>query len=154
MSNASAKFASGSLENGHHCYAVRVYYEDTDAGGIVYHSKYLNYAERARTEMLRCHGIAQSALRRDEGVVFAVRDCRVTFQRPARFDDLLEVQTEVSSFTGASLTMAQTITRDSETLVTLEFRIAAVNDRGRATRLPQSLKRAFAHSGAEPTDDQ
>ena len=132
---------------------MRVYYEDTDAGGIVYHSKYLNYAERARTEMLRCHGIAQSALRRDEGVVFAV-DCHVTFQQPARFDDLLEVRTEVSTVAGASLTMAQTITRESETLVTLEIRIAAVNEKGRATRLPQSLKRAFAHSDVKRTDDQ
>ena len=153
MSDARTLLGSGDLKGDHHLYPLRVYYEDTDAAGIVYHSKYLNYAERARTEMLRCHGIAQSVLRRDEGVVFAVRDCRIAFQRPARFDDLLEVRTEVSSFAGATLTMAQTITRGRETLVTLDFRIAAVNEKGRATRLPQCLRTAFADPDKHRIED-
>lgn len=151
MSDASALVGSGSLDNGRHLYPVRVYYEDTDAGGIVYHSKYLNYAERARTEMLRCHGIAQSDMRQAEGVVFAVRDCQVAFRRPARFDELLEVRTEVSALAGATISMAQKITRDGEILVTLDFRIAAVNEKGRATRLPQSLRKVFARQREHET---
>ena len=93
--------SSGRIDAGEHRFPVRVYYEDTDAAGIVYHSRYLNFAERARTEMLRLSGLEQSDLRESHGVVFAVLDCRVRFIGPARFDDLLEVRSRLTELRGA-----------------------------------------------------
>ena len=131
---------SGHIERGLHRFPVRVYYEDTDAGGIVYHSQYLNYAERARTELLRCLGVQQSAIRLDHGIVFAVRDCRVEFKKPAKFDDLLEVRSRLVNLKGATLNASQEIWRDEDCLVTLDLRIAAVGENGRAARIPSELK--------------
>ncbi|MCW2474548.1 MULTISPECIES: tol-pal system-associated acyl-CoA thioesterase [unclassified Symbiopectobacterium] len=87
---------------------VRVYYEDTDAGGVVYHARYIAFYERARTEMLRQHGFHQCALL-EEHVAFAVRRMAVEYFSPARLDDLLNVESEITVIRGASLTFAQRI---------------------------------------------
>lgn len=88
---------------------LRVYYENTDAGGVVYHSQYLNFLERARTEWLRHLGFSQSALRQEQAIVFAVYKLTATFQSPARLDDILAVSVRLSQLRAASLTFVQTI---------------------------------------------
>ena len=127
-----------------HVLAVRVYWEDTDAGGIVYYANYLRYAERARSELLRTIGIDQRALADETGLLFAVRRVEVDYLAPARLDDILEVVTTVTEARGASVTMSQDVRRAGETLVQLAVVVACVNVRGRATRFPPSLARAFA----------
>ena len=83
------------IEGGEHVLSIRVYYEDTDAAGIVYYANYLKYAERARTEMLRLMGVEQSELAQSHGLAFAVRNCAIDYQRPAKLDDLLEVRSHL-----------------------------------------------------------
>jgi acyl-CoA thioester hydrolase len=145
-SRAAWPHLSGSLENGTHVLPVRVYYEDTDFSGLVYHAGYLRFLERGRTDYLRLAGIDQSALHAGgEGVVFVVRRMLVDYLKPARMDDILEVETRVSELRGASLVMAQRILRDGEPLLTAEVRVAALSQ-GRPARMPEALRRALAVS--------
>lgn len=132
--------AQGRMEGDEYVLPIRVYYEDTDAAGIVYHANYLRFAERARTEMLRAVGIAQSTLAREVGVAFAVRDCQIDYRAPARLDDLLEVRSRLVEQRGATLRAEQTIRRDGEDLVRLAVRVACVGRDGRPVRLPAGLR--------------
>lgn len=93
---------------------VRVYYEDTDSGGVVYHSNYLNYMERARTELLRANGIEQHELKQEEGLIFAVRSASIEFIQPARFNESLEVVTEIREKSRISITFDQTILKQAK----------------------------------------
>jgi acyl-CoA thioester hydrolase len=121
---------------------VRVYWEDTDAGGIVYHSNYLAFMERARSEWLRALGIDQAALQATERVQFAVVDMTVQWRRPARYDDLLTVTAEVVETGGATFRFAQSILRGDETLVEASVRVAAVNaDTMKPCRIPAAVGR-------------
>lgn len=123
-----------------HRLAVRVYYEDTDAGGIVYHASYLRFAERARTEMLRGLGFGQAELRRDHGVIFAVRRCSLDFVAPARLDDLLTVETVPERLGGARLIAAQTVLLGERPLVRLKIELAVLGaDDMRPRRLPSAV---------------
>ena len=106
---------------------VRVYYEDTDTGGVVYHSNYLNFMERARTEWLRAFGFEQDELRRTYGVIFAVSAVNIAFRKPARFNELLAVTVEVTRRGAASLTLAQEVRRAEEVLASAEVRIACID---------------------------
>lgn len=95
---------------------VRVYYEDTDAGGVVYHANYLRFFERARTEWLRALGLEQDALRRGEGILFAVKSLSMDFLKPARFNELLWVDAQVAELKRASLVFEQVLTRQADEL--------------------------------------
>ena len=88
-----------------HVFSVRVYYEDTDAGGVVYYANYLKFAERGRSELLRQHGIDNTGLQQRHGINFAVRDCSVTYHAPARLDESLSVLTDVQSIGAATLSI-------------------------------------------------
>jgi acyl-CoA thioester hydrolase len=127
---------------------VRVYYEDTDAAGVVYHANYLKYAERGRTEALRALGISQRATAARNGIRFVVRRIAADFRAPARLDDALEVVTRTADIGGATLTMEQVIRRDGETLVTLSVGICAVAAdgarAGRPVRLPTAVAERLA----------
>ena len=127
-----------------HVYPVRVYYEDTDAGGIVYHANYLRFAERARTECLRSVGANHTSLMAEEGVAFAVWHCSVDFLRPARLDDALEVHTRFLDIRGASLSAEQVVRRASEEIARLTVRLACIDAKGSPRRLPRTLRDAFA----------
>ena len=128
-----------------HALAVRVYYEDTDAAGIVYHSNYLKFAERGRTELLRELGFDHRQLRETHGVLFTVARCTIDFLRPARIDDLLQVRTEVESLGGARLSLLQTVLRADEPLARLLVTLAVVDAATlRPARLPQAVRRAFS----------
>jgi len=147
---------TGELRGGAHLYPVRVYYECTDAGGIVYHADYLRYAERARTEMMRLFGLEHRQIKASDGVGFAVHKVNATFLRPAVLDDQLIVRTRVQEVGGATMRMAQDIHRHDETLlgpllVTLRLRLAMVTDQGRPGRVPAALREALrAHLDAYP----
>lgn len=115
---------------------VRVYYEDTDAGGVVYHGNYINFLERARTEMLRAKGIEQPELKAKTGVIFAVRSIKVDYLKPAVFNDLLEISTEISLVRKASLNFEQTISRAGVVLCKAEVYVACIEA---ATMKPKAI---------------
>ena len=106
---------------------IRVYYEDTDAGGVVFHSNYINFFERARTEMLRAMGCEQDELKANEGIIFVVRSVQVDYLSPARFNELLQVSAEVTLDKKVSLTFEQLITRGDVVLCTSTIRIACLD---------------------------
>ena len=134
------KSTSGASAEGIHIYPVRVYYEDTDAAGIVYYANYLKYAERARTEMLRDLGNENARLMKTEGLAFAVRRCEVDFFKPARLDDLLSVETRLIDIGGASVVADQRVKRDNAELVRMELKLACLSLDGRPARLPAAVK--------------
>jgi len=131
---------------------LRVYYQDTDAGGIVYHANYLNFAERGRTEALREMGIPHAEMLRQHGVMFVVRKVIVDYQRPARIDEALRVETRVVRVGGASVTLRQEICRDSyalgdtgaprdsDSLAVLQLDLACATPAGKATRMPEAWR--------------
>lgn len=123
---------------------LRVYYEDTDLAGIVYYANYLKFIERGRTEFVRARGIDQAALKAEQGIVFAVRRVEADYLSPARFDDLLTVQTGVTDLKGASIVMDQVISRDGMTLFQAKVTLVCLNDVGRAQRMPDAVRAALA----------
>ncbi|HRQ82588.1 MAG TPA: tol-pal system-associated acyl-CoA thioesterase [Azospirillaceae bacterium] len=129
-------------DDGVHVYPVRVFYEDTDAGGIVYHANYLRFMERARTSLLRLAGWKQSEIVADTGVAFAVRRMTIDFVAPAKLDDTLEVLTKIIDTRGASFAAAQWIMRGDQKLVGAEIQVAAVTA-GRAARLPAAMRQTL-----------
>lgn len=131
------------MSKGIHSYPVRVYYEDTDAAGIVYYANYLKFAERARTEALRLAGIEQTALLKDHAIGFVVRRCEADFLKPARLDDLLTIETALNDINKVSLSMGQTIRRGADVMVTLEVKVAIVGTNGKLAKLPDSVKKAM-----------
>ena len=106
---------------------MRVYYEDTDAGGVVYHSNYLNFMERARTEWLRALGFEQTDLRDHLKVVIVVHSLHIQFKKPAKFNDLLIVQSHLTALGNSSWQCAQSISRDNEVLIEAQVKAAFVN---------------------------
>lgn len=119
---------------------TRVYWEDTDAGGVVYHAQYLAFMERARTEWLRALGLAQEKLKAEHDVVFVVRDMQVDFHKPAKLDDLLDVGVQLRQCRKASFSFAQQVVRDGQLLVSATVRCAAVKASAFApTAIPEAL---------------
>ena len=106
---------------------IRVYWEDTDAGGVVYHAQYLAFLERARSEWMRALGGGQDAMRREHDLVFVVRAMQVDFRKPARLDDVLSATVALRECRGASLVMAQSIRRGDELLLDATVRIASLH---------------------------
>jgi acyl-CoA thioester hydrolase len=133
-----------------HRLVVRVYYEDTDAAGIVYYANYLKFAERARTEWLRSLGLTHPALERERGVVFVVRQCLVDYLAPARLDEELMVESRVAEVGCASVVMQQEIARADQRLVRLRVKLAAVGGNGRPLRLPVALRQRLLPPAAVP----
>ena len=137
----------GEIRNGRHVLAVRVYYEDTDFTGIVYHANYLRYMERGRTNYLRLLGADHRTLfeeteKEAPGFAFVVRSMTIDFLKPARMDDVLEILTEPREVRGASITLHQRIMRGEELLVEADVRVAFVSA-GRARPIPKLLRAAM-----------
>lgn len=132
-----------------HVLSVRVYYEDTDAAGIVYYANYLKFAERARTEMLRGAGLDHPQLWAGEGIGFVVRQCLIDYLAPARLDDRLVVQTWIEAVAGASLAMAQRVRREGADadLARMRLKLACVGRDGRTVRLPPRVRTALEDRG-------
>jgi acyl-CoA thioester hydrolase len=133
----------GVIAAGDHRLPIRVYYEDTDALGMVYYANYLRFAERARTEMLRRLWPDYAALSTRFELAFVVRRCLVDYLAPARLDDRLEVRTGLVRIGGASLDLEQSVFRGGRLLVRLEVRLALIASTLRAMRLPPALIEAL-----------
>ena len=119
---------------------VQVYWEDTDAGGVVYHSQYLNFMERARTEFLRSLGLMQTALRDDLGVLFVVRDIQIRFKKPAKFDDVLKVNTALIKVGRSLLEFEQNIYRGDEHLIAAKVDVVCIGaDSFRPVSIPGQM---------------
>jgi acyl-CoA thioester hydrolase len=121
---------------------VRVYYEDTDFSGRVYHASYLRFLERGRTEWLRRRGFAHRDLAENSDAVFVVRSLQIEFLAPAMIDDLLVVETSVADVRGASIDFKQRVLRSDKILVTAEVLVASIRE-GRPARIPADLRRLF-----------
>ena len=127
---------------------VRVYYEDTDAGGVVYHSQYLNFLERARTEWLRNLGFEQDSVRADHGVVFAVRALEIDYIKPAYFNEKLEVSVDKIQSRPASITFHQSIVKSlenqNELIVTAVVKVACVDkEKQAASAIPEPIHKVI-----------
>jgi len=141
MANAGLIGAKG--ETMVHRFNLRVYYEDTDLAGIVYYANYLKFIERGRSEWVRGLGIDQVALRRDAGIVFAVRRVEADYLRAAVFDDVLEVRTQLRAVTGARMVLVQSVWRGAEMLFEAEVVLVCLTAQGRLTRLPGDVRAAL-----------
>ena len=125
---------------------VRIYYEDTDAGGVVFYANYLKFYERARTEMLRAMGFEQDKLITYQSVIFVVRSVQLDYLKPARFNEMLNVSASLSRVKSASLTFEQTITRNDELLNTATIRIGCLDSETlRPKLIPDALKQALSY---------
>ncbi|HXW26870.1 MAG TPA: tol-pal system-associated acyl-CoA thioesterase [Xanthobacteraceae bacterium] len=137
----------GEIRDGRHLLTVRVYYEDTDFSGVVYHASYLRFMERGRTDYLRLIGADHRAMfaaaeREAPGFAFVVRSMTIEFLRPARMDDVLEIVTAPQEVGGASVILHQQVTRSGEVLVDARVRVAFVSG-GRARPIPKPLRAAM-----------
>lgn len=119
----------------------RVYYEDTDSGGVVYYANYLKFAERARTEMLREKGVNQSTLATDAGVFFVVRRASIELLSPARLDDMLEINTHIKKLFGASISMVQKIECDGKKIAEIDVLVVCVNKKFKTARIPDNIRK-------------
>ena len=133
---------AGILMDGAHRLPMRVYWEDTDAGGIVYHASYVRWMERGRTEYLRSLGLDQRALQM-AGLRFIVKSMKLEFRRPALFDDSLVISTQCTKIGGASLWLDQRVLRDAEGMADAEVLCVAIDDHDRPCRLPSALREKF-----------
>lgn len=124
-----------------HSFGLRVYYEDTDLAGIVYYANYLRFIERARTEWVRQLGVDQVRLKADSGLVFVVRRIEADYLRPARFDDMLQVDTRLTAMTGARLHLVQDVLRGEERLFAAQVVLVCLADSGQPARLPPGIRR-------------
>lgn len=123
-----------------HRQAIRVYFEDTDAAGIVYYANYLKFAERARTDMLRGLGVSHAEMMKRDGLVLVVRRCEIDYLKPARLDDLITVETEAAKIGGASIDLRQRVLRDNEVLAELKVLVVCIGPDGRPTRIPDYVR--------------
>jgi acyl-CoA thioester hydrolase len=121
-------------------YGLRVYYEDTDLAGIVYYANYLKFIERGRTEWVRSLGVDQAALKREEGVVFAVRRVEADYLKPAKFDELLTVTTDLVEVGGARIVLNQAVLRGEERLFQARVVLVCLSDAGAAVRVPADVR--------------
>ena len=122
-------------------FKVKVYYEDTDAGGVVYYANYLKFLERARSEAVYSLGFTNTSLLDDHGVLLIVKSCNIEYKKPAQFEDMLEVVSEAISFTKTSFLMKQKILRNEELIANAEIHLVAVDKNGKPTKLPEELKK-------------
>jgi acyl-CoA thioester hydrolase len=146
----------GEIRGGRHVLPVRVYYEDTDFTGIVYHASFLRFMERGRTEYMRVIGAGhrewfEQAASEAPGFGFVVRSMRIDYRKPAHMDDVLEILTEPEDVKGASVTVLQRVTREREVLVEAHVRVAFVAG-GRARPIPKPLRLAM-QADREPASD-
>ncbi len=122
---------------------IRVYYEDTDAGGIVYHAGYLRFAERGRSELLRSAGFDHAGLFKDKGIGFAVVNLNIDYKAPARLDDLLTVKSQITRIGGASMEMQQNVYCGDRLLTEIKVTLVCIDSGLKAVRLPAEIRQIF-----------
>lgn len=131
---------AGRLEGNSHVLPIRVYYEDTDFTGIVYHANFLKFLERGRSDYLRLLGIHHNALQSVDGLVFAVRHMEIDFIRPAQIDDLLIIETTTASARGARIILNQRALLNDQVLLSAKVTIAIITPSGKPRRLPSDIQ--------------
>jgi acyl-CoA thioester hydrolase len=141
MTSDSLKTKPATLPS--HRIQARVYYEDTDAGGIIYHANFLRFAERGRTEFLRSLGYDHHQVRAEHNLMLVVRHAEIDYRASGKLDDLLDITTEVVEFGNTSLTMRQVVSRSETVLADMKIVIVAVSDIGKAVRIPPQLRQIF-----------
>ena len=122
-------------------YNTKVYYEDTDAGGIVYYANYLKFLERARSEAIYSMGLTNKKLLNDHGTIIIVKSCKIDYKNPAKFEDLLEIISKIKTIGKSSFTMDQIIKRKDETISESEVVLVTVNAEGKPIRIPDVLNK-------------
>lgn len=145
MTYETAPITGHLFEDKTFSFPVRIYYEDTDAGGIVYYANYLKYAERARTEFLRHLGINQEEMLKDRGMGFVVRDCHISYKSPAKLDDALNITCKVTELKGVSLKMEQKLYRGETVLSEIEITLVFLSlPAMRPTKIPAEITALLA----------
>lgn len=127
-----------------HTIDYRVYYEDTDAGGVVFYANYLKFAERGRTELLRTIGVENRAMYEDSGILFVVRRLQADYLKPGRLDDVFTVKTAIKAVNNASIDMKQSIFRHDSVLFNMDITLVCINDSGKPVRVPETLRAGLA----------
>lgn len=146
---------SGVVIGERHWYAIRVFYEDTDAAGIVYYANYLKFIERARTEMMRLLDFEHSQIRDSEGINWTVRRCAIDYRSPARLDDRLLVESRIVALGGASLDIEQIVrSKEGKLLASALLKLACMHANGRPARLPQGLRKRLKPGESAPFTPQ
>jgi acyl-CoA thioester hydrolase len=126
-----------------HSHPVRVYYEDTDLAGIVYYANYLKFIERGRSEWVRARGIDQGALKAEQGIVFAVRKVDADYLKPAKFDDELQVTTQLLALGGARIELRQEVWRGADRLFSAHVVLVCIGENGQPARIPAAVRAAL-----------
>ncbi|WP_027834957.1 tol-pal system-associated acyl-CoA thioesterase [Maritalea myrionectae] len=137
------QFGGALQADGSHVFPVRVYYEDTDFSGNVYHAAYLKFFERARTEFLRAHDVHHQQLFEQEGIAFAVRSMQIDYDRAAHIDDILEATTSVLEMKGSRFILEQILRRGEDVITRAKVVAVTMKANGRPTRLPERLRARF-----------
>lgn len=138
------KLQTAMLSSNNFSEKYRIYYEDTDAGGVVYYANYLKFFERARTDFLRAKEILQSEMLKNENLIFVVKSCNVEYIRPARLDDIVEVSVKIKEFSTASIIMQQEMKRGEELVSKLEVVIVSIDATSfKPKRIPDFVKNQF-----------
>ena len=140
MNDWSKRMAAAGASMTTHRQAIRVYFEDTDAAGIVYYANYLKFAERARTDLLRDLDISHAEMMKRDGLVLVVRRCEIDYLKPAKLDDLLTIETDAAKIGGASIDLRQRVLRDNEVLAELKVLVVCIGPDGRPTRIPDYVR--------------
>ncbi len=122
-------------------FKIKVYYEDTDAGGVVYYANYLKFLERARSEALYTLGYTNSGLLESHNLLLIVKSCNIEYKKPAKFEEILDIVSEVTSFTKTSFIMKQIILRDNEMISIADIHLVAVDKKGKPSKIPDELKK-------------
>ncbi len=119
---------------------VKIYYEDTDSGGVVYYANYLKFLERARSEAIYSLGFSNTGLFESHGILLIVKSCNIEYKKPAKFEDKLQIISEIISFTKTSFIMKQDIKRNDELISAAEIHLVAVDKNGKPSKIPEELK--------------
>ena len=122
-------------------FTVKVYYEDIDVGGVVYYANYLKYLERARSEAIYSVGYTNSSILKKFGILLIVKSCNIDYKTPAKFEHILEIVSEVKSFTKTSFLMEQLILRNNEIISDAEIHLVSVDKTGKPSKIPEDLKK-------------
>ena len=121
-------------------YEVKIYYEDTDAGGVVYYANYLKFLERARSESIYEMGFSNTKLKKEFGVLIIVKSCKIDYKKPAIFEDKLSITSTIKEITKTSFIMEQNINRDKELIASADIHLVSVNSDGKPIKIPEILK--------------
>ena len=124
-------------------YKVKIYYEDTDSGGVVYYANYLKFLEIARSEIIYSFGLTNKKLLNDHNTLIIVKSCNIKYKKPARFEDVLTINSKIKSILKVSFIMEQIIKRDNEIISEAEVVLVTVNNRGKPVKIPEVLLKSF-----------